>query len=1085
MYVDAIINKEQNQILVSERDKNGKRILVSHPTKYVVYWPNEKGKYTSIYGTKLEKFQTSKFKEFQQELRILPSSKLHESDINPIFRCLYDNYKDQPSPNLHIGFFDIETDFLIERGFSSPDDAFAPITAISVYLNWLEKNFTLVLKPKRMSHDAAQSIVSEFEDTILCDDEKQLLSVFLDLIEDTDILSGWNSEGFDIPYIHNRIVEVLGKDETRRLCLWGKYPRKREYEAYGRETTTYDLVGRVHLDYLQLYRKHTYHEMHSYRLDFVGEYEVKDKKTQYEGTLDQLYNNDFKKFIEYNRQDVMLLVKIDAKLKFIELASNIAHTNCVLLQTTTGAVALIDQAIVNAAHDIDLMVPTRIRETNEEKEVRWAEETEMGGSVVGAYVADPKQGMHDWIGGVDINSLYPSAIRALNMSPETIVGQIRPDITDKFIKNKVQQENKSFADAWNSVFGSLEYQAVMNKENTPLTIDFEDGSEAIVTAHEIYDLIFNSGKKLILSANGTIFDYSKPGLIPSVLARWYAERKALQAEYKKWDKIASETTDLVEKVEARKQAIFYDLRQLIKKILLNSLYGAIGNPGSRWFYPCIAQSTTLSGRCIVKHMGSKINEIITGEYNHTGKACIYGDSVTGDTKILTDDGEITIAEMFNKCLEHAVVDEKEYGLWPKHKVLGFNAYEDSAVIAEPSHVMRHKTKKKIYQIETENNKKVKVTEDHSIMIDRDGFLIEVKPIEILSTDMIITLLKMSHIKDSDIEIERTVIKSVTCLGEIDDYVYDLGILDNDPVFFANDCLVKNTDSIYFSAYPVMKNQEEFKDYEWNKENVIDLYDKIADITNGSFTEFMGHAFGCPPENGAIIKAARELCALKGLFITKKRYAVLIFDKDGKRKDKDGKPGEIKAMGLDLKRSDTPKSVQDFLSDVLIKVLTGSSESDIIQQIADFRMQFKNWDPWLKGSPKRANKITYYGNIQKQSDSATLNHKIVKKTMLPGHVLASLNWNKLKNIYNDHYSLGISDGAKVVVCKLKPNPSGITSVAYPVDQLTLPKWFKELPFDHDAMEMALIDKKLSNLLSVLNWNLNASKSDSSFDDLFSF
>lgn len=739
MYVDAVIEREKNQILVSERNAAGQRVLVSHPTKYVVYWPSDRGKHTSIFGTKLDRFQTTKEKEFKRELGLLPKDKLHESDINPIFRCLYDNYKDAPTPNLHVGFLDIEVDFDPLRGFSSPDDAFSPITAISLYLNWLDKNFTLVIKPKGMSVDAAQTIVSEFEDTLLCENEKELLELFLGLIEDCDVLTGWNSEGFDIPYIHNRIIQVLGKEETRRLCLWNKFPKKREYENFGRQTITYDLVGRVHLDYLQLYRKHTYHEMHSYRLDFVGEYEVNEKKVHYEGTLDSLYNNDFSKFIEYNRQDVMLLVKIDKKLKFIELANNLAHTNCVLFQTTMGAVALIDQAIVNAAHDLGQMVPTRIRETQEEKEARWAEEEEVGGSVVGAYVADPKQGMHDWIGGVDINSLYPSTIRALNMSPETIVGQIRPTMTDQLIAMRVKQEKRSFADAWNNQFGTLEYEAVMKQDNTPLQVDFEDGSEATVTAAEIYSLVFNSGKKLTISANGTIFSYDKPGLIPGVLARWYSERKELQAEAKKYAKLADEAATPEEKAELKKKAEFYDQRQLIKKILLNSLYGAVGNPGSRWFDPRVAQSTTLSGRCIVRHMQGKINEIITGNYDYMGQSIIYGDSVTGDTKILTNDGEITIAEMFNKCLEKSIVGEKEYGLWPQHRVLGFNAYEDNPVISVPSYVMRHKTKKKIYEIEMQNGKKIKVTEDHSVIVDRDGFLIEVKPTEILEDDQIICL----------------------------------------------------------------------------------------------------------------------------------------------------------------------------------------------------------------------------------------------------------------------------------------------------------------------------------------------------------
>ena len=740
MYIDAFLEREKNQILVVERNKAGKRIFNVHNTKYSVYWPGPRGKIPNIHGNLCEKFQTSKLKEFTREINMLPKNSLHESDINPIFRCLYDNYKNAPSPEQHVGFFDIEVDFDPLRGFSSPDDAFSPITAISVYLAWMQRNFTMVIKPKGMSQETAEEIVAKFEDTVLCESEKELLEIFLDLIDDVDILSGWNSEGFDIPYIHNRIVQVLGKEETRRLCLWGKFPKRREYEAYGRETITYDLVGRIHMDYLQLYRKHTYHEMHSYRLDFVGEYEVGDKKTHYEGSLDSLYNNDFERFIEYNRQDVLLLVKIDSKNKFIDLSNNLAHENCVLLATTMGAVGLIDQAIVNEAWDLGFIVPNRKRDDfrNDSGSSDDDDEEININGVVGAYVADPNPGMHDWIGGVDINSLYPSAIRALNMSPETIIGHIRPESTDKLITKRMRDEKKSFADAWNGMFGTLEYNQVMNQDLTPVTVDFEDGSTSTVSTSELYDYVFNSGKKLTLSANGTIFTLEKSGIIPGLLARWYAERKELQAEMRKYAKLADDETDTEKKKELKKLADFYDQRQLIKKILLNSLYGALGNPGSRFFDARVAQSTTLSGRCIVKHMQSKINEIIAGDYNHLGISCIYGDSVTGDTLIKTNSGEITIEQLYKECVEHCISNGKEYGLWSQAKVVGFNSYEMGPIVNPVEYVMRHKTKKKLYRITTENGKQVTVTEDHSLMIDRDGYLVEVKPTELLEGDNIIT-----------------------------------------------------------------------------------------------------------------------------------------------------------------------------------------------------------------------------------------------------------------------------------------------------------------------------------------------------------
>jgi DNA polymerase elongation subunit (family B) len=163
-------------------------------------------------------------------------------------------------------------------------------------------------------------------------------------------------------------------------------PKKREYEKFGKAAVTYDFHGRVHLDSLELYRKYTYEERHSYRLDAIAEYELGDTKTQYEGTLDQLYNEDFKKFIEYNRQDVLLLDKLDKKLKFLDLANKIAHENTVMLQTTMGAVAVTEQAIINEAHRRGMQVPNRVRR-------------EPGSEpAAGAYVAYPKKGIHEWIG---------------------------------------------------------------------------------------------------------------------------------------------------------------------------------------------------------------------------------------------------------------------------------------------------------------------------------------------------------------------------------------------------------------------------------------------------------------------------------------------------------------------------------------------------------------------------------------------------------------------------------------------------------------------------------------------------------------
>jgi len=552
-----------------------------------------------------------------------------------------------------------------------------------------------------------------------------------------------------------------------------------------------------------------------------------------------------------------------------------------------GAVAVTEQAIINEAHRRGFQIPNRkARDDSEDTQA------------AGAYVAYPKEGVHDWIGSLDINSLYPSVIRALNMGPESIVGQLRQTKTDAYIQG-LMAKGKSFAAAWEGMFGSLEYEAVMKQEiGTEITIDWEGGDSSVLSAAEVYRLIFESNNPFMLSANGTIFSYEKEAVIPGLLKRWYSERKEMQAKLKEAIKAGN-------KIEED----YWDKRQLVKKINLNSLYGALLQSGCRFFDKRLGQSTTLTGRQIAKHMAAKVNEIVTGEYNHVGKSIIYGD----------------------------------------------------------------------------------------------------------------------------------------------------------------------TDSCYFSAYKTLQKDIDKGLIPWTKETVVQLYDQIAEEVNSTFVGFMEQAFHCPKSRGEVIKAGREVVGSKSLFITKKRYAVLVYDKEGKRKDVDGKPGDIKAMGLDLKRSDTPEFMQDFLSKVLEKVLTGAEEQEVLDMITVFRSQFKARPGWEKGSPKRANNIAEYQRKEEKAGKANM----------PGHVRASINWNTLKRMMGDKYSMGIVDGMKVIVCKVKDNPLGFTSVAYPVDELRLPQWFKDLPFNHDEMESAIIDNKLDNLIGVLSWDIRSTETKNTFNNLFDF
>jgi DNA polymerase elongation subunit (family B) len=597
------------------------------------------------------------------------------------------------------------------------------------------------------------------------------------------------------------------------------------------------------------------------------------------------------------------MVKIHNKLQFLELANQIAHENTVLLPTVMGSVATIEMAIMNESHARGMVVPDKKRRNNNHDEEQQ--------QAAGAYVATPKRGIHEWVGATDINSLYPSAIRALNLAPETIVAQVRQTLTDQYMldkgmrlarekaRHKEGDDDVTGSVLWEGLFGSLEYTAVMNQERgTVLTVDFEDGRSVEMSAAEIWKFVFDSNNPYMISANGTIFTHATEGVIPGLLSKWYSDRKIMQKKMR--EATTSEDRD------------FWDKRQLVRKILLNSCYGAILNEHCRFYDKRIGQSVTLSGRQIVRHMMSNINECVTGEYQHDGAAIVYGD----------------------------------------------------------------------------------------------------------------------------------------------------------------------TDSCIFSAWPMVKDEVAAGKMEWNKEIAIGLYDSLADQVNIGFPAFMEKAFHCPRKNGEIIKAGREYVGDRGIFITKKRYAINIYDKEGKRQDKDGRSGSIKAMGLDLKRADTPKYVQEFLLEVLTMVLAGKQRDEIIEVIKTFKRKLSEQDSWTKGSPKGVNKLTMYGDKEANSKKGREN--------MPGHVRAALNYNYLRKVNSDNYSQKIVDGMKVIVCKLKPNPLGFTSVAYPTDELRLPAWFCELPFDDSAMERTLVDEKIDNLLGVLDWDIRSNTdTNSTFDDLFVF
>jgi hypothetical protein len=336
---------------------------------------------------------------------------------------------------------------------------------------------------------------------------------------------------------------------------------------------------------------------------------------------------------------------------------------------------------------------------------------------------------------------------------------------------------------------------------------------------------------------------------------------------------------------------------------------------------------------------------------------------------------------------------------------------------------------------------------------------------------------------NEIQVRRSKIAKVEQLDDfVDEYVYDIGVDNETPYFFGDNILLHN--SVYYTLEKLLGDELD----NMSVEDIISLYDQAADSVNESFPGFMDRHFHTGLERGAIIKAGRELVAISGLFIKKKKYAVLMIDKEGKRLDVDGKPGKIKAMGLDLKRADTPKIMQKFLESFLLKLLNNTSKEELIELLRVFRTdEFRKLKPWEKGTPKRCNGITDHQTKQmSQLRNVVIKPKSKdKRVVIPGHVQAGINWNRLREQNGDLYSMAIQDGQKVIVCKLIQNNMGMTSVAYPIDQTHLPEWFTSLPFDIDQMEEDIIDAKIKNLIGCLGWDLIDAKEHNTFGDLFEF
>jgi DNA polymerase elongation subunit (family B) len=316
---------------------------------------------------------------------------------------------------------DIET--TAEHGFPDIESAIEEILAITIQDYTTKKITTWGVKPFANKQDN----VTYYH----CHSEQELLGHFINywMVDVPDVITGWNIQLFDIPYICKRLNRVFGEKVMKRLSNWGLVTEGKIF-IQGREHVTYDIGGLTQLDYLDLYKKFTYKAQESYRLDYIAEVELGQKKLDHSefDTFKDFYTKGWQKFIEYNIVDVELVDRLESKMKLIELALTMAYEAKVNYADVFYQVRMWDNIIYNYLKKRDIVVPPRKKETKNEK-------------YAGAYVKEPIPGKYDWVVSFDLNSLYPHLIMQYNISPETLLEERHPTASvDKILNEEINFE---------------------------------------------------------------------------------------------------------------------------------------------------------------------------------------------------------------------------------------------------------------------------------------------------------------------------------------------------------------------------------------------------------------------------------------------------------------------------------------------------------------------------------------------------------------------------------------------------------------------------------------------------------------------
>jgi DNA polymerase elongation subunit (family B) len=437
-----------------------------------------------------------------------------------------------------------------ENGFPDPYEANEPITAIAVkYLNG-----------KTYVFGCGEYVTQGEEVYVKCKDEYSLCKQFMALWTKVcpDILTGWNTKFFDIPYIINRFRKILGEDETKTLSPW-KYLTERKTRINGRELIAYDIVGVASLDYIELYKWYAPggKSQESYRLDNIAQVELGEGKIAYDeyDNLHALYRLNYQKFIEYNIKDVELIVRLEEKLKLLELGVTLAYDTKSNYEDIFAQTRMWDAMTYSYLREKNIIVPPR-------------EVKEKDGMFEGAYVKTPKTGLHDWVASFDLNSLYPHLMMQYNISPETL---IEPEDYTQEMRNVLSQ--------------GVSVEKLLTKS------------------------VDTSGlENVTLTPNGQFFRTDIQGFLPKMMEEMYQDRSKFKKMMLAAKQEYENETDESKKYEIEKRIAKYNNIQLAKKVSLNSAYGALGSQYFRFYDLRMALGVTTAGQLSIRWIENKINQ---------------------------------------------------------------------------------------------------------------------------------------------------------------------------------------------------------------------------------------------------------------------------------------------------------------------------------------------------------------------------------------------------------------------------------------------------------------------------------------------